>query len=87
MTSAVTKWTQNDVKSQKMEYLSRHFLFRTETLCSCYTHHKVPRLVYCDIFMATQWAVGPLRPKGKIRVSLLRGVLFAFYVYSVGVSK
>ena len=69
-----TKWC----KITKMEYLLRLFLWRPETLCSCYTHHKVPWLVYSDIFMATQWAVGPLHLKGKIRVSLLQGVLFAF---------
>ena len=30
----------NAVKSQKMEYL--WILYKTETLLSCYTHHKVP---------------------------------------------
>ena len=37
--------------------------------------------------MATQWAVGPLHPKGKIRVSLLKELLFALDVHSVGVHK
>ena len=41
MTCDVTLWTQNDVKSQKMEYLLRLFLYRTETLSSCCTDHKV----------------------------------------------
>ena len=50
-------WTQGDVKSQKIEYLSRLFLYRTETLYSCYTHHKVPWDVHCDISMATQCAL------------------------------
>ena len=37
--------------------------------------------------MATQWATGPLRSKGKIRVFLVQEVLFALVVYSVGVSE
>ena len=37
--------------------------------------------------MATQWAPGPLHPKGKVRVPLLQGVLFALDVHSVGVSE
>ena len=37
--------------------------------------------------MATQWAAGPLHPNGKIRVSLVREVLFAIVVHSVGVSE
>ena len=41
MTCDVTGWTQSGVKSQKIEYLSQLFLYRTETLYSCYTHHKV----------------------------------------------
>ena len=40
MTYDVTLWTQNDVKTQQMEYLLR-LLYRTETLYSCYTQHKV----------------------------------------------
>ena len=36
--------------------------------------------------MQTQWAPGPLHPKGKVRVPLLQGVLFALDVHSVGVS-
>ena len=41
MTCDVTLWTQrNDVKSHKMEHLWT-FLYRTETLYSCCTHHKV----------------------------------------------
>ena len=42
MTYCVTKWTQHDVKSQKMEYLWGLFPFKTETVYSCYTHLKVP---------------------------------------------
>ena len=43
-----------DVTSQwckitKNEYLWRLFLYRTETLCSCYTHQKVRSYVHCDI--------------------------------------
>ena len=41
MTSDVTLWTQNNVTSQKMEYLRRLFLYRTETLYSCCNQHKV----------------------------------------------
>ena len=37
--------------------------------------------------MATQWAPGPLHSKGKIRVFLVKEVLFAIVVCSVGVSK
>ena len=61
-------------------------MYRTETLYSCYTHHKVPWDVLFDISMATQWAPGPLHPKGKVRVPLLQEVLFALDVHSVGVS-
>ena len=32
MTCDVTLWIQNDVKAQKMEYLRRLFLHRTETM-------------------------------------------------------
>ena len=38
----VTTGTQSGAKSQKIEYLSRLFLYRTETQYSCYTPHKVP---------------------------------------------
>ena len=41
MTSDVTLWTQNNVTSQKMEYLRRLFLYRTETSYSCCNQHKV----------------------------------------------
>jgi len=41
MTSDVTLWTQNGVTSQKMEYLRRLFLYRTETLYSCCNQRKV----------------------------------------------
>ena len=37
--------------------------------------------------MATQWALGPLHSKGKIRVSLLQEELFALVLHSVGLSK
>ena len=40
MTSDVTLWTQNNVTSQKMEYLRRLFLYRTENLYSCCNHDK-----------------------------------------------
>ena len=87
MTCDVTTGTQGGAKSQKIEYLSQLFLHRTETQYSCYTHHKVPLYVHCDISMATQWAPGPLHSKGKIRVFLLQEVLFALVVHSVGVSE
>ena len=38
----VTTGKQSGAKSQKIEYLSRLFLYRTETQYSCYTPHKVP---------------------------------------------
>ena len=38
----VTKGTQSGAKSQKIDYLSRLFLYRTETQYSCYAPHKVP---------------------------------------------
>ena len=41
MTSDVLLWTQNNVTSQKMEYLRRLFPYRTETLSSCCNQHKV----------------------------------------------
>ena len=62
-----------DLKSQKIENLWKLFLYRTETLYSCYTHHKVP------------WHV--LHSKGKIGVLILQEVLFALVVHSVGVSE
>ena len=31
---------------------------------------KFLNMAHCDVSMATQWAPGPLHPKGKIRVSL-----------------
>ena len=37
--------------------------------------------------MATQWAPGPLHSKGIIRVFILREMLFALVVHSVGVSE
>ena len=37
--------------------------------------------------MATQWAPGPLHSKGIIRVFVLREMLFALVVHSVGVSE
>ena len=36
--------------------------------------------------MATQWAPGPLHPKGKIRVLVIQ-VLFALVFHLVGVSE
>ena len=88
MTCDVTMWTQNDLKSQKVVYLSQLFLHRTETLYCCYTHHKVLGYVHHDISMATQWAPGLLHSKGKIRVFFLQEVLLILLiVHSVGVSK
>ena len=83
----VTTGTQTSAKSQKIEYLSRLFLYRTETQYSCYTLHKVSWNVHCDISMVTEWAPGPLHSKWKIRVFLLQEVLFALVVHSVGVSE
>ena len=37
--------------------------------------------------MATQWAPGPLHSKGIVRVFVLREMLFALVVHSVGVSE
>ena len=37
--------------------------------------------------MTTQWALGPLHSKGKIRVFLLQVVLVAPFVHSVSVSE
>ena len=54
---------------------------------SCYTLHKVPWYVHCDISMAIQWAPDPIHSKGEIRVFLLQEVLFAFDVHSKGVNK
>ena len=62
------------VKSQKSEYLSHLFLYRTD---SCYTHHKVPWHVYCDISMATPF-------KGENQSF---PPSFALVVHSVGVSE
>ena len=58
---AVTTGTQSAAKSQKIEYLSRLFLYRTETQYSCYTPHKVSWNVLCDISMATEWAPGSIQ--------------------------
>ena len=70
-----------------MEYLYKDVMDRTLTLCNCYTHHKVPYHVFCDISMATQWAPGSLYLKSKVRIPLLQEVLFALDVHSVGLSK
>ena len=86
MASDVKLSTQNNVTSQKMEYLRRLFLYRAETLYSCCNQHKVSWYFSCDISMATQWAPGPLYLKDKIGVFLLQEVLFALVNYSVGVS-
>ena len=37
--------------------------------------------------MATQWAPGPLHPKGEIRVSPLQEVLFALDFHSLDVNE
>jgi len=37
--------------------------------------------------MVTQWALGPLHLKSKIRVSLLQEVLFVLDIHSVGVNE
>jgi len=87
MTRDVTTRTQSGAKSQKIESLSQFFLYRTETLYFCYIHHKVPRYVHCDNFMAMQWTPGPLHSKGKIRVFLHQEVLFALVVHSLGVNE
>ena len=42
MSVTVTKGTQSGAKSQKIDYLSRLFLYRTETQYSCYAPHKDP---------------------------------------------
>jgi len=42
MTRDATRWTQSGAKSQKIEYISRLFLYITETYCSCYIHDKLP---------------------------------------------
>ena len=52
---------------QKMEYLWRLYLYRTETLYSCCIHYNVSWHFHCDISMATQWAPGLLHSKDKIR--------------------
>ena len=62
-------------------------MYRSETLYSCYTHHKVPCHVLCDISMATQWAPVPLHSKSKVRVPPLQEVLAALVVHSVVVSE
>ena len=62
-------------------------MYRTETLYSCKTHHKVPWHVLCDTPMATQWGLGPLHPKGKVRIPLLQEVLAALDVHTVAVNE
>ena len=76
-----------DVKSQTMEYLWTLFLYRPETLCSCYTRHKVLWYVQYDLSISTQWAPGPLHSKGEIRVFLLQERLAALVVLLVCVSE
>lgn len=53
----------------------------TETLYSCCTHHKFPWHVPCDISLATQWTLGPLHAKDKVRIALLRKVAAVLDVY------
>ena len=62
-------------------------MYRTETLYSCCTHHKVPWHVLRDISMARQCALGPLHPNGQVRVPLLQEMLFPLDGNSVGVSE
>ena len=62
-------------------------MYETETLYSCCTHHKFPWHVLCDISLATQWALGPLHAKDKVRIALLRKVAAVLDVYWVGVSE
>lgn len=62
-------------------------MYETETLYSCCTHHKFPCHVLCDISLATQWALGPLHAKGKVRISLLQEVAAVLDVHRVGVSE
>ena len=75
----LTRWTQSRVRSQKIEYLSQRFLFRSKNwnLVQLFTCYKFPWYV---ISVATQWAPGPLHSKGKIRVFLLQEVLFDLVV-------
>ena len=81
ITCDVTQWTQNDVKQQEMEHLSKIFLYRTETFQSSYIRTKYHDMAHCDISMAMQWAVVALYPKGKIRVSLPnKGYLLLMFI-------
>ena len=82
LASDVTMWTQSGVKSQKLEYISRLFLYRTETYYSRYSHHKVPWYVHSETSMATQWA-----PGSSFKGFLLQEVLLALVVHSAGVSE
>ena len=41
MTCEITLWAQIDVKSQKNGISLKTFFYRTETLYSCCTQHKV----------------------------------------------
>ena len=42
---------------------------------------KFHDMAHCDVSIATQWAPGPLHPKGKIRVSLPnKGYLFLMFI-------
>ena len=63
-----TKWC----KVTKNGISLKIFLYRTETLYGCCTHHKVSWYFHCDVSMATQWASGPLHSKDKIRVFSLK---------------
>ena len=56
-------------------------MYETETLYSCCTHHKFPCHVLCDISLATQWALGPLHAKGKVRIALLQEVAVVLHVH------
>ena len=45
---------------------------------------KFHDMAHCDISIATQWASGPLNPKGKIRVSLPnKGYLLLMFIQSM----
>ena len=67
------------VKSQKNEYLS-HFLYRTETLYSGYTHHKVQWYVHCDISMATQCVPGSIQMVKSEVLSFTKGYLLLLFI-------
>ena len=66
----MTRWTQNDVKSQKWNISEDFFCIELKLFTVVILMTKFHDMVHCEISMATQWVPGRLNAKDKIRVPL-----------------